>query len=976
MKRELCVAVAFALALVSGVAGADDPRLVVESGGHHASIWKIHFTSDGRYLVSAGYDKVVRVWDTRTGEIARTIRGEIGDGLDGSLFAAALSADDRYLAVGGWLAGSLPDRDAVRVHDFKTGEVKALFWGHANVVQALAFSRDGKHLASGSADHTIRVWDMDQLRDVHVLKGHTDQVAGLDFSPDGRRLVSGGFDDTVRLWEVSSGMLIKPMKGHTDDVYAVAFSPDGRYIASGSKDTTIRLWDAMTGDPVKVLATQGRNVTRLAFSPDGKLLLTGAGRDGSGPLVSNVFSVPEGQLVASFDRHDYMVSAVAISPDGKTAATAGGGNRKEIYLWDLRTGTVVRELVGQGRSVFSVGFARDGRSIAFGQDSRPPNASGPLQQVVHLGQDADDEVGLGGDAVNQAAYLRAVARAGDQELEIKDGGLATLRIIRRGQVVREVTRDPTTGARHLGYTLTGDGRYVISGGDGGRLTVYRAETGTEARALVGHTASVWAVAVSPDNRTVVSGSDDQTVRLWDLESGRNLLTIFVGTDREWVAWTPNGYYTSSVKGDRYIGWHLNQGVDQAAKFYAGVQFQNELYRPDIVTEYLQSRSIDAAVRRANARRGGAFRGQVAVTPADLRNILPPLIHVITPDEEELVAASDTVTVKAVALAHPNTLPVTDVKVFLNGALVAGAQAGQARGASYKREVELDLTLEAGVNTLTIIASNDRATSMPTFRRIRYTGTTERPDLILLTIGVSEYKDPKVAPLEFAHADAIEVDKVFALQAGRAFRNVKRKTLTNRQATRIEIIKALKWLRTEGTQNDYRLLFLSGHAGIDRQGHYYFFSHEHEPDEDWELYSINFSVISERLSGSGKAILMVDTCRAAAVAGGGRSRGDTNFDEILKRMVDDYRGLVIFSAATGREVSVERREWGHGAFTKALLEGLAGQADGYGGVPDGSIETKELGSWIIDRVKVLTKGEQHATHTQPPGLPSFPLVQLK
>jgi uncharacterized caspase-like protein len=218
--------------------------------------------------------------------------------------------------------------------------------------------------------------------------------------------------------------------------------------------------------------------------------------------------------------------------------------------------------------------------------------------------------------------------------------------------------------------------------------------------------------------------------------------------------------------------------------------------------------------------------------------------------------------------------------------------------------------------------------------------------------------------------------MLALQEGRAFKRVKRKSLTNEQATRVEILKALNWLRTEGTQKDYRLLFLSGHGSVDKQqNYYYFFSYEHDPGEDWELYSIKWSTLLDRITGPWKAILMVDTCRAAAVAGGGRTRNDTNFDEVLKQMLNDYRGLVVFSAATGWEVSLEKPEWGHGAFTKALLEGLAGKADGYGGPADGIIETKELGAWIVDRVKELNK-EQHATYAQPPELPSFPLIQVK
>jgi uncharacterized caspase-like protein len=124
------------------------------------------------------------------------------------------------------------------------------------------------------------------------------------------------------------------------------------------------------------------------------------------------------------------------------------------------------------------------------------------------------------------------------------------------------------------------------------------------------------------------------------------------------------------------------------------------------------------------------------------------------------------------------------------------------------------------------------------------------------------------------------------------------------------------------------------------------------------------------------MLLVDTCRAAALASSGKVKSTVNFDQILKEMQSDYRGLVTFAASTGKQVSREKPEWGHGAFTKAVLEGLEGKADGHGGQKDGYIETKELGAWVIDRVKDLTGREQDAIHTQPPELPPFPLYRLK
>jgi WD40 repeat protein len=148
-------------------------------------------------------------------------------------------------------------------------------------------------------------------------------------------------------------------------------------------------------------------VDSLSFSPDSHWLLTGSGFGGKD--VCNVFSVPAGQIMTRFEKHDNVVRATAVSPDGTTAATAGGYN-KEIYLWNPHSGQIVKHLAGKGRPISSVGFARDGRSLAFENEfnKKNDNNGGPLQKIIILNQDNDYQVTLGGKTGKEADYLRAI----------------------------------------------------------------------------------------------------------------------------------------------------------------------------------------------------------------------------------------------------------------------------------------------------------------------------------------------------------------------------------------------------------------------------------------------------------------------------------------------------------------------------------------------------------------------------------------
>jgi eukaryotic-like serine/threonine-protein kinase len=411
--------------------------------------------------------------------------------------------------------------------------------GHADYVSSVAFSPDGKRLATGSGDKTVKIWDAATGREMLTLRGHKDIVWGVAFSPDGKRLATGSGDGTVKIWDVDTGKEVRTLRENGVVIRSVAFSPDGKRLAAGGDDETVMIWDAATGQ--KTLSRTRRTravrsmwerfglpnlnwlgllfgvssigfdlnfdlcITSVAFSPDGKRLATGS----LGHSVK-IWDATTGQEILMLRGHVNGLVSVAFSPDGRQFATAGGDD-KTVQTWDLASGREMLILRGHTETVGSVAFSPDGKWLATS----------------------------GGDAVR-----------------IWD--LATGREIL-------FLRGPNGGA---GVAFSQDGKRLAAG-SGDKANIWDLPTGQEMLTLCGpapfsgdgsEELGVSSVAFSPDGKRLATGSD--SVRIWDAATGREMLTLPVRAIS--VAFSMDGRRLATGSEEKTAIWDAATGREMLA----------------------------------------------------------------------------------------------------------------------------------------------------------------------------------------------------------------------------------------------------------------------------------------------------------------------------------------------------------------------------------------------------------------------------
>ena len=514
--------------------------------GHTAAVLSVDFSPDGQTLASGSLDSTIRLWDVQTGALKRRFLGHTRD-----VGSVDFSPDGQTLA-------SASHDETIRLWDVQTGAEKHTLRGHERPVLSVDFSPDGQTLASGGyRDSIIRLWDVQTGALKQRLTGHHESVVSVDFSPDGQTLASASRDNTVRLWDVQRGVEKQKLTGHRSDVVSVDFSPDGQAIASaGSWDSTVRLWDAQTGALKQVLTGHAGQVYSVDFSPDGQTLASGSA-DGTIRLWDRLWGAEtavQKKKITGHSTGEEDVFSVRFSPDGQTLAS--GNHDGTIRLWDIQTNAEKQVFMGKRANVLSVSFSPDGQTLASSSRDGTIHLwdvqTGALKQRLRTGF---------------AAWIRSVNFSSDGRTLASGGGGKQASHVYLWDAQTGTEKKILTGHNWKVYSVvfSPDGQTLVSSSEDETVRLWDAQTGTEKKILTGHTDDVYSVSFSPDGQTLASGSKDNTVRLWDVQTGlKQILTGHTGGVAS-VSFSPDGQTLASASGDRTVRlWDVQTGTEKKA----------------------------------------------------------------------------------------------------------------------------------------------------------------------------------------------------------------------------------------------------------------------------------------------------------------------------------------------------------------------------------------------------------------------------
>ncbi len=984
-----------------------EPMIVFERGIHQARVSAVSYSKDGTEIVTASWDKTIRIWDAESGRMKRVIRVPAWKGSEGQIFTMEVSPDKKFIIAAGFSLGIRDQSqsedyigDYVLLLDYQTGEVLDAQGAHKQTIQRIAFSSDGNYVVSGAGDLDSRVivFKLDRAqkklikhaeRNMADLSGNfypscsdrnfmgglcSDQIMSVGFVPGTNEVVS---IDVL-------GMLIKqPLNlssfklmgeslnrktagslGRISDnamFRLLEVDPKGRYVAAGDYSGLVTLYDLKNTTPKSLTKGQSYEKALINIPSFGDLLMAMAispNGDKIALATDNKINVYDISLTGtpknlsapskSFE-HKEDVMGLAFSPDGNSLVSTGM-NPAECFVWDLSTGKKI---------------------VQLGQ-----NATFELLSAVGTNPKVPSEIayGRGMNSRPQINYMGRVSKAFDlAKLETKEikspYAYKGAREMARGAAPPSVQFLMREEVRT--YLPLGNGHTVIGTNYGAYIDGMHMPVSKDGLSING-------LSMTPDKKRFLTGLENGLIRMYGADDGAEQAGLYLSENDDWVLWTPEGYYAASLKGAQSVAWQTNLGARKSPGIYPFEQFDLILNRPDLVLQKLGGADPEfiKALNKAYLKR----LRKMDIKEADLQASLE------LPDISVDYQSQETTNSKVLMpISAKDKSGLRRLFVHINDVPVYGQKGKSILGKDFHSKVELELT--PGINKIQFSVLNGAGVSSLTETRYVTLNAPEvKGNLYVVAIGVSDYQDDDF-DLNYAAKDAQDLANLLESKS-ELYDGFTKIMVTDANATR-ENIKSVKDQLMKTSVNDQVVLFAAGHGLLDEEYNYFFATH------DIDFYNpagrgLAYEDLEGLLDGipARNKMMLIDACHSGEVdeedltalqnlqglETGVSSRGFANKNktkkktlgleksiDLMSKYFNDLRkgtGAMIISSASGAEFAFESSQWKNGIFTYAVLEGMkSGRCDKDN---NGEIQVSELRNYVFDRVTQLTGGKQHPT----------------
>ncbi|MEO9533624.1 MAG: caspase family protein [Crocinitomicaceae bacterium] len=980
---------AFLLLLATFYSYGQTPRghfLVINPRGHKSLIYDIDLDKD-KNIVTGSFDKNCMVWNPNKGTIVKEFYGNIGPGSEGMIYTVDVSPNNKLLAVAGWMGKDDESEDLgdIRIFDYQTGKQINRLRYHEDAVKDVQFTNDSKYLISGDASGVILKWNMAnydaELKYVSGNYGFTNIAIADDF------FCTAHGDGMVYKWSydkmkpIKELKVFKKVKGIVIES-RVKVSPDNSKILVSGKDIGMLLVMDEKFKLQQHFFTGDNRIIDFDITTSNQRIAVAI--DEGGDNYAQVYELhgKKWEPIVKYE-HDNLVICTRFLNENKVVSV--GGKANELAIWEIKNGKadVKRVMKGKGTNYYSAGL--NDNQLAFSNNATKAYGNATYDEMFDLFERQLVKGFSDFDSFNYPQRNKEGLRLFEYDYLRKSeyDPSQVLLIEKDGKIKDSIAFFPWDGYQFYAYSFVGE-KYIVAAGSYGILQAYDLNGNIKSK-FVGHEGGLRSVSVSEDGKFLVTSGVDMTVRFWKIsEIGKMngtkpneikpTASLFIAEDKEWVLWNQQGYFTSSRKGAKYVGYHVNYGRNAAAKFYPFDQFDLKYNRPDVLLKDLEI--ADAGIIELYHSAYVKRLDRMGLTEDDLS------ADIHTPEITSFKAKQVGEKVELTVKAEDKKFDLDRLNVYINDVPLYGRKGIKIEQNINVYEDVLEIDLIAGENKIEVSVLNDAG--VESLRETIYitNSNTAKGDVYVVGVGVSNYQDQNYN-LNYAAKDAQDMVDLFKSQ--KAYQQVHSMLLVDEQVTREKIFE-LKTFFKAAKANDVVVMFIAGHGVLDVSLDYFFCTYDMNFTNPSEK-GVSYAELEKLFDGikAIKKLLIMDTCHSGelfkdeveeveidetestedvvfrssnATTTVRERQGLKKTNEAVKEMFNDLNrgtGTTVISSAGGVEYAMESANWKNGLFTYCMLEGVSSmKADEN---EDGKIMLSELQKYVAEQVLIKSNGKQ-------------------